>query len=116
MRHKESLEHLENQSKRSRQQLDRLNTLAEKTQRTRSDLKRFELEKKAVDELNQVDELNSKTNLLLNRYTESSQDFESRSKESVEKAKNAADWFTKTLQATNSAKANLNMVSFIKKC
>jgi replicative DNA helicase len=103
---------LDKQTKRSQQHQARLAALADKTQRERAELKRNELDKKSVEELNRVDEMNSKTSTLLERYGESVQDFETRARESLEKAKNAADLFTKTLQASNSAKANLHTVSF----
>lgn len=110
-RQKQLSDGLEDQLKRSRQQKSRLNALADKIQRERSELNSFEFDKKAVDELSKIEEMNSETATLLEKYTASGNDFKTRVAETMEKANKTADSFTKTLQATNSAKANLNTIS-----
>lgn len=109
-RHKGFMENLSAQIKRSHQQKSRLEEIAEKTQRRQDDLQRIAVDTKAVEELDQIDNMNTKTNQLLDRYVDSTKDFESRAKETVNRTQEAAGWFTKISQATNSAKANLNAV------
>lgn len=110
-KHTDLMNNLDKQTTRSQQQASRLNTIVDKAERGRNELQRLQMDSKAVSELDQTADLNTRTTNLLDRYTESTKDMEQRASESMNKTKETAEWFTKIWQATNNAKANLNMVS-----
>lgn len=109
--HTQLMDNLDKQTKRSQQQISRLNALADQTQQKQAELQRLKLDSKAVGELDQTEELTTQTSNLLDRYTETTKDLEQRVNESVSKTKETADWFGKISQASSNANANLNTVS-----